>query len=189
MTKFPWWRRTWHFAGQGSKRIEKMPTSWVCFYPSNDYTPMIVTNHSPTGFWQWSPFCQKAKVCVLGLLENVELRFLLSFTEISRARKPIRNHQTSDEDIPCILSLGRCKFQRNKYVDGSSNWYMWKSKIQVCLNKNKLRPTKETCGSQNWWFTARCVQARLDNQMILQSWLIFYWENEEEKKLDSATPT
>lgn len=72
------------------------------FYPSNDKTPMIVTNHSPTGFWQWSPLCQKPKVCVLGLLENVEVRFFLSFTEISRARKPIRNHQISDEDIPTV---------------------------------------------------------------------------------------
>ena len=102
MTKFPWWRRTWHFAGQGSKRIEKNADKFSIFYPSNDNTPMIVTNHSPTGFWQWSPLCQKRKVCVLGLLGNVGLRFFLSFTEISRARKPIRNHQTSDEDTPTV---------------------------------------------------------------------------------------
>jgi hypothetical protein len=31
-------------------------------------------------------------------------------------------------------------------------------------------------------------RARLDNQMILQSWLIFHWENEEEKKTGLSNP-
>ena len=122
MTKFPWWRRTWHFAGQGSKRIEKNADKFSIFYPSNDNTPMIVTNHSPTGFWQWSPRCQKRKVCVLGLLGNVGFRFFWASLRYPGRANPSETTKLLMR-IPqlCILSLGGSKFQRNKYVGGSSN--------------------------------------------------------------------